>query len=68
MLARSVPERYGNDVQRIVYTSDKRSAFAQVTEHLAYPDQELHLEEAYVFVFDEARVITRVEVFWQSPS
>jgi ATP-dependent Clp protease ATP-binding subunit ClpA len=68
LLARSVPEHYGNDVRRIVYTPDKRSAFARVTEHLAYPDQELHLEEAYVFVFDEARVITRVEVFWQSPS
>lgn len=68
LLAGSVPERYGNDVHRIVYTPDKRSAFARVTEHLMYPDQEFDLEEAYVFVFDEARVITRLEVFWQSPS
>ncbi len=68
LLAGSVPERYGNDVHRIVYTPDQRSAFARVTEHLVYPDQEFDLEEAYVFVFDEARVITRLEVFWQSPT
>jgi SnoaL-like domain len=67
LLARSVPARYGNDVQRIVYAPDRTSAFARVTEHLAYPDRELHLEEAYSFTFDEARTITRVEVFWQSP-
>jgi hypothetical protein len=35
--------------------------------HLAYPDRELHLEEAYFFQFDERGVITRVEIFWQSP-
>ncbi len=39
-----------------------------MTEHLVYPDQEFDLEEAYVFVLDEARIITRVEVFWQTPS
>ncbi len=67
LLAGSVPERYGNDVHRIVYASGKRSAFARVTEHLTYPDQVLHLEEAYVFVLDELGLLTRVEVFWQSP-
>ncbi len=67
LLARSVPERYGNEVHRIVYAPDRRSAFARVTEHLEYPDRALHLEEAYAFVFDEARVLTRVEIFWQYP-
>jgi predicted kinase len=67
LLARSVPERYGNDVHQILYAPDRRSAFARVTEHLAYPDRDLHLEEAYAFTLDQAGLLTRVEVFWQSP-
>ena len=67
LLARSVPEGYGNDVHRITYAAGRRSGFAWVTEHLAYPDRELHLEEAYAFELDPAGLICRVEVFWQTP-
>lgn len=67
LLSRSVPERYANDVHRIVYTPDRHSAFARVTEHLEYPDRAFHLEEAYTFTLDEERTISRVDVFWQSP-
>ena len=68
LLSGVVPPRYGNDVHRVTYASDGRSGFARVTEHLAYPDQELHLEEAYSFHIDESGAISRVEVFWQTPS
>ncbi len=67
LLARSVPEGYGNDVHRITYAAGGRSGFARVTEHLAYPDREFHLEEAYAFELDPAGLICRVEVFWQTP-
>lgn len=67
LLAEGVPERYGNDVHRIVYGPGGSSAFARVTEHLFYPGGALHLEETYAFEIDEPERITRVEVFWQSP-
>jgi hypothetical protein len=67
LLRESVPEVYGNDIHRITYGLGGRSGFARVTEHLGYPGRELHLEEAYFFQFDEPGVITRVEIFWQSP-
>lgn len=68
LLSGVVPARYRNDVHRVTYASDGRSGFARVTEHLAYPGRELHLEEAYSFHVDESGVISRVEVFWQTPS
>jgi hypothetical protein len=67
MLAEAVPADYGNDVHRVTYAPDGRAAFARVTEHLGYPDIALHLEEAYLFGLDEHGVVTRVEVFWQTP-
>jgi limonene-1,2-epoxide hydrolase len=63
----SVPDDYGNEVHLVTYAGDGRAAFARVTEHLRYPDRELHLEEAYVFGVDEAGLVARVEVFWQTP-
>jgi hypothetical protein len=68
LLSGVVPSRCRNDVHRVTYASDGRSALARVTEHLAYPERELHLEEAYSFHIDESGVISRVEVFWQTPS
>ena len=38
-----------------------------MTEHLGYPDRELHLEEAYFFEIDPRGLITRVEIFWRNP-
>jgi hypothetical protein len=67
LLAGAVPSVYRNDVHRITYAPDGRSGFARVTEHLTYPDRELHLEEAYAFGFDDAGLVSRVEVFWQTP-
>jgi Clp amino terminal domain, pathogenicity island component/SnoaL-like domain len=67
LLARSVPEQYANDVHRITYAVGGRSGFARVTEHLGYPDRELHLEEAYAFDLDETGLLERIEVFWQTP-
>ena len=67
LLAGLVPADYRNDVHRITYASDRRSAFARVTEHLGYPEQELHLEEAYSFQIGEDDLLSRVEVFWQTP-
>ncbi len=67
LLRESVPEVYGNDIHRITYAPGAGSGFARVTEHLGYPDRELHLEEAYFFQIDRRGLITRVEIFWQSP-
>jgi predicted kinase/ketosteroid isomerase-like protein len=67
LLERSVPDRYGNDVHSLTYSPGTSSAFARVTEHLRYPDTELHLEEAYRFVLRKDGRVARVEVFWQSP-
>ena len=67
MLKTLVPEQYGNDVHRITYAPDGRSGFARVTEHLYYPGQEINLEEAYAFALDELGLLTRVEIFWQTP-
>ncbi len=66
-LAASVPERYGNDVHLIAGAADGRSAFARVTEHLGYPDQELHLDETYLFRWRDDGLVERLEVFWQTP-
>jgi len=67
MLEASVPADYRNDVHRVAYAEDGRTAFARVTEHLGYPDRTLHLEEAYAFGFDEVGLVSRIEVFWQTP-
>lgn len=67
LLAGSVPERYGNEVHRVLYAPTGTFAVARVTEHLYYPAGPLHLEEAYAFEIGQADAITRVEVFWQSP-
>ena len=66
-LAGTVPERYENEVHGVICSPDGRTACARVTEHLAYPEQELHLEEAYWFHLDERGAVARVEVFWQTP-
>jgi hypothetical protein len=66
-LAGTVPEVYGNDVHGVVSSPDGRSACARVTEHLAYPERELHLEEAYWFRLDADGAVARVEIFWQTP-
>lgn len=67
MLEAAVPADYHNDVHLVVYAADGRAAFARVTEHLGYPDQTLHLEEAYAFGLDGGGMVTRIEVFWQTP-
>jgi len=66
-LAGTVPEAYGNDVHGVVCSSDGRTACARVTEHLAYPDRALHLEEAYWFHLKADGVVVRIEIFWQTP-
>lgn len=67
MLEGAVPADYGNDVHLVTYAPGGRSAFARVTEHLGYPDQPLHLEEAYAFGLDDDALVCRIEVFWQTP-
>jgi hypothetical protein len=67
MLEEAVPDDYGNDVHLVTYSADRRAAFARVTEHLGYPDQTLHLEEAYAFELDGGGSVRRIEVFWQTP-
>jgi hypothetical protein len=67
LLRESVPEVYGNDVHRVTYALGGGSGFARVTEHLGYPDRPLHLEEAYLFQMEPGTMISRVEIFWQSP-
>ena len=61
------PEAYGNDVHGVVCSPDGRTACARVTEHLAYPDRALHLEEAYWFHLQADGVVARIEIFWQTP-
>jgi hypothetical protein len=63
-----VPEEYGNEVLRIIYAPDGRSAFARVREHLKFADKEYHNEETYYFDITDQATISRVEVFWQTPS
>lgn len=67
MLEAAVPADYGNDVHLVTYATDGRAALARVTEHLGYPDRELHLEEAYAFGLDGEGLVSRIEVFWQTP-
>jgi ketosteroid isomerase-like protein len=67
MLEAAVPADYRNDVHRVTYAADGRTAFALVTEHLGYPNRTLHLEEAYAFGLDDEGVLSRIEVFWQTP-
>lgn len=67
MLEGAVPTDYGNDVHRVTYSADGRAAFARVTEHLGYPNGTLHLEEAYAFGLDGDGLVSRIEVFWQTP-
>jgi hypothetical protein len=67
LLMRTVPSEYRNDVLRITSSPDGRSGFARVTEHLQYPHQELHLEETYCFDLDQTGLLSRIEIFWQTP-
>ncbi len=67
MLEEAVPIDYGNDVHLVTYAADGLAAFARVTEHLGYSERRLHLEETYVFGLDSDGLVTRVEVFWQTP-
>jgi hypothetical protein len=67
MLEEAVPADYRNDVHLVTYAADGRSAWARVTEHLGYPDRVLHLEEAYAFGLDGEGLVSRIEVFWQTP-
>jgi ketosteroid isomerase-like protein len=67
MLEEAVPADYRNDVHLVTYSADGRAAWARVTEHLGYPDRTLHLEEAYAFELDSGRLVSRIEVFWQTP-
>jgi hypothetical protein len=67
MLEAAVPADYGNDVHLVTYAGDGRAALARVTEHLGYPDRTLHLEEAYAFGLDSGGLVSRIEVFWQTP-
>lgn len=67
MLEEAVPADYGNYVHLVAYAADGRAAFARVTEHLGYPERALELEEAYAFGLDVAGLVSRVEVFWQTP-
>ncbi|HUE09234.1 MAG TPA: nuclear transport factor 2 family protein [Acidimicrobiales bacterium] len=67
MLEEAVPAVYRNDVHLVTYAADRRAAFARLTEHLGYPDQTLHLEEAYAFELDAGGLVRRIEVFWQTP-
>jgi hypothetical protein len=66
-LRATVPTDYGNDVLRVISTPDGRFASATVTEHLRYPEEELHLDEAYSFDIGEDGLISRVEIYWQTP-
>jgi hypothetical protein len=66
-LAGTVPEVYGNDVHDVMCSADGRIACARVTEHLAFPDRALHLEEAYWFHLNADGAVARVEIFWQTP-
>ncbi len=67
MLEDAVPADYRNDVHLVTYAADGRAAFARVTEHLGYPNETLHLEEAYTFGLDDEGLVDRIEVFWQTP-
>jgi len=66
-LASTVPVDYSNDLLRITYASDDRSGFARVQEHLNYGDSAFHLDEVYSFEIDEAGLLSRIEVYWQTP-
>jgi len=63
----TVPTEYGNDVARIIGAPDGSAAFATVTEHLRYGEQEFHLDEAYAFELDNEGLICRVVIYWQTP-
>jgi limonene-1,2-epoxide hydrolase len=63
----TVPSEYRNEVRRIIPASDGRAAFARVTEHLRYGEQERRLEEAYSFDIGDSGLISRVEIYWQTP-
>jgi hypothetical protein len=56
-------------VHRIAYAPDGRSGFARVTARLG-PNQAApcdHFEETLGFEMDDAGLVCRVEVFWQTP-
>jgi SnoaL-like domain len=67
LLEEAVPADYRNDVRNVTYAPDGLSAFARVTEHLGYPTQMLHFQEAYVFGLDDDGRVSRIEIFWQTP-
>jgi SnoaL-like domain len=56
------------DVHRIVYSEDRRSAFARVTAHVPHgEDQDLLIEQTLAYEIDENGLISRIEVFWRDP-
>jgi len=66
-LRATVPSDYDNDVLRIICAPDGLFAFARVTEHLRYGEEEFHLDETYSFDIGEDGLICRVEIYWQTP-
>jgi hypothetical protein len=70
MVAAPLKDGHGNswEVHRITYAPDGRSGFARVTAHLApgrAPFEQF--EETLAFEMDDEDLISRIEVFWQTP-
>ena len=59
--------RTTGDVHRVVYSEDRRSAFARVTAHVPREDQEMMIEQTLAYEIDENGLISRIEVFWRDP-
>jgi hypothetical protein len=55
------------DVHRVVYSEDRRSAFARVTAHVPHGDQGMMIEQTLAYEIDENGLISRIEVFWRDP-
>jgi hypothetical protein len=70
MVAGPLEDGHGNswEVHRITYAPDGQSGFARVTAHLA-PGQAPfeQFEETLAFEMDDEGLISRIEVFWQTP-
>jgi hypothetical protein len=59
--------RTTGDVHRVVYSEDRRSAFARVTAHVPREDQEMMIEQTLAYEIDDNGLISRIEVFWRDP-
>jgi hypothetical protein len=55
------------DIHRVVYASDRRSAFARVTAHVPHGGRELRVDQALAYELDANGLISRIEVFWRDP-